>query len=67
MNNVIGANLGGPGAGIQKAHFADRAARTDACDTTPSFRSRVPCGIERLRDAPAEWHRQFEALGLNPR
>ena len=22
--------------------------------------------IERLRDAPAEWRRQFEALGLNP-
>jgi site-specific DNA recombinase len=24
-------------------------------------------GVERLRDAPAEWCRQFEALGLNPR
>ncbi|MBB5052922.1 MULTISPECIES: recombinase family protein [Nitrobacteraceae] len=24
-------------------------------------------GVERLRDAPAEWTRQFEALGLNPR
>src|ERR1700712_4396242 len=23
-------------------------------------------GVERLRDPPAEWHRQFEALGLNP-
>ena len=23
-------------------------------------------GIERLRDAPTEWTRQFEALGLNP-
>jgi site-specific DNA recombinase len=23
-------------------------------------------GVERLRDAPAEWARQFEALGLNP-
>jgi site-specific DNA recombinase len=23
-------------------------------------------GVERLRDAPAEWSRQFEALGLNP-
>jgi site-specific DNA recombinase len=23
-------------------------------------------GIERLRDAPAEWSLQFEALGLNP-
>jgi site-specific DNA recombinase len=22
--------------------------------------------IERLRDAPAEWSKQFEALGLNP-
>ena len=28
---------------------------------------RLPRGIniERLRDAPAEWSRQFEALGLN--
>ena len=24
-------------------------------------------GVERLRDTPAEWSRQFEALGLNPR
>jgi site-specific DNA recombinase len=24
-------------------------------------------GVERLRDAPADWSRQFEALGLNPR
>jgi len=23
-------------------------------------------GVERLRDAPAEWGRQFDALGLNP-
>lgn len=23
-------------------------------------------GVERLRDAPAEWSRQFEGLGLNP-
>ena len=23
-------------------------------------------GIERLRNAPAEWSAQFEALGLNP-
>jgi hypothetical protein len=30
--------------------------------------SRLPRGIniERLRDAPMEWSRQFEALGLNP-
>ena len=29
---------------------------------------RLPRGINivRLRDAPAEWSRQFEALGLNP-
>ena len=29
---------------------------------------RLPRGIsiERLRDAPAEWSRQFEVLGLNP-
>jgi site-specific DNA recombinase len=23
-------------------------------------------GVERLREPPAEWNRQFEALGLNP-
>jgi hypothetical protein len=23
-------------------------------------------GVERLRDAPAEWSQQFEGLGLNP-
>ena len=23
-------------------------------------------GVEPLRDAPAEWSRQFETLGLNP-
>jgi hypothetical protein len=23
-------------------------------------------GIERLRDLPTEWSRQFEVLGLNP-
>jgi hypothetical protein len=23
-------------------------------------------GVERLRDAPTEWSRQFEILGLNP-
>jgi hypothetical protein len=23
-------------------------------------------GVERLRDGPAEWSRQFEALGLKP-
>jgi site-specific DNA recombinase len=23
-------------------------------------------GVERLRDAPAEWRQQFEALGLKP-
>ena len=23
-------------------------------------------GVERLRDPPAEWSHQFEALGLNP-
>jgi hypothetical protein len=23
-------------------------------------------GLERLRDPPIEWNRQFDALGLNP-
>jgi hypothetical protein len=29
---------------------------------------RLPRGIdvERLRDPPIEWNRQFDALGLNP-
>jgi site-specific DNA recombinase len=33
-----------------------------------TIEGRLPRGIniERLRDAPAEWSRQFEALGLNP-
>jgi site-specific DNA recombinase len=33
-----------------------------------ALEGRLPRGIniERLRDAPAEWSRQFEALGLNP-
>jgi hypothetical protein len=31
-------------------------------------RSPIPrgIGIERLRDLPNEWSRQFEVLGLNP-
>jgi hypothetical protein len=33
----------------------------------PDVEGRLPRGIniERLRDAPTEWSRQFEALGLN--
>jgi site-specific DNA recombinase len=33
-----------------------------------AVQSRLPrgIGVERLRDAPAEWSRQFETLGLNP-
>jgi site-specific DNA recombinase len=33
-----------------------------------AVKGRLPrgIGVERLRDAPAEWSRQFEALGLNP-
>jgi len=27
---------------------------------------RIGIGVERLRDPPTEWSRQFEALGLNP-
>ena len=26
----------------------------------------IRIGVERLRDPPTEWSRQFEALGLNP-
>jgi hypothetical protein len=28
--------------------------------------SKKAIGVERLRDAPAEWSQQFEALGLKP-
>jgi site-specific DNA recombinase len=33
-----------------------------------AIEGRLPSGIgiERLRDLPAEWNRQFDALGLNP-
>jgi len=33
-----------------------------------AVKGRLPrgIGIERLRDPPTEWSRQFEALGLNP-
>jgi site-specific DNA recombinase len=33
-----------------------------------AIEGRLPRGIiiARLRDAPAEWSRQFESLGLNP-
>ena len=35
---------------------------------TAAVEGRLPrgVGIERLRDLPAEWNRQFEVLGLNP-
>lgn len=35
---------------------------------TAAVEGRLPrgIGVERLRDAPVEWSRQFEALGLNP-
>jgi hypothetical protein len=38
-------------------------------DARAAVDGRLPrgIGVERLRDAPAEWSRQFEALGLNPR
>jgi site-specific DNA recombinase len=36
---------------------------------TAAVEGRLPrgIGVERLRDAPAEWSQQYEALGLNPR
>jgi hypothetical protein len=35
----------------------------------PKAAGRLPrgIGVERLRDTPADWSRQFEALRLNPR
>jgi methionyl-tRNA formyltransferase len=46
---------------ISLAFLAPRLVRA-------AVEGRLPRGIniERLRDAPAEWSRQFEALGLNP-
>ena len=35
---------------------------------TAAAEGRLPrgIGIERLRDLPSEWSRQYEVLGLNP-
>jgi site-specific DNA recombinase len=46
---------------ISLAFLAPRLVRA-------AVEGRLPRGIniERLRDAPAEWKRQFEVLGLNP-
>ena len=46
---------------ISLAFLAPKLARA-------AVEGRLPRGINiaRLRDAPAEWSRQFEALGLNP-
>jgi len=46
---------------ISLAFLAPRLVRA-------AVEGRLPRGIniERLRDAPSEWSRQFEALGLNP-
>jgi len=55
----------------------NRELRAAVCTTrhqsTPNLvkaavEGRLPrgIGIERLRDPPTEWSRQFEALGLNP-
>jgi hypothetical protein len=50
--------------------FADRTDFQKMVDAQiDAVEGRLPrgIGVERLRDAPAEWSRQFEALGLNPR
>ena len=47
-----------------KARFAEVQSEREYL---PRKRLRLPraTGIERLRDPPTEWSRQFEALGLN--
>ena len=44
--------------------------RTGAKETGTAMSARLisfdGIGVERLREAPAEWSRQFETLGLNP-
>lgn len=40
--------------------------RTDIVRAAVEGRLPRGIGVERLRDAPAEWGKQFEALGLNP-
>jgi hypothetical protein len=47
---------------------ADGVAVLDSRDSERRSEGFLPrgIGVERLRDAPAEWSLQFEALGLNP-
>ncbi len=46
----------------------EHLARVPRTGPRQSREGRLPrgIGVERLRDAPAEWSRQFETLGLNP-
>jgi hypothetical protein len=46
---------------LPEAIVMARASRS-GCES-----SKKAIGVERLRDAPAEWSQQFEALGLKPR
>ena len=43
-----------------------RLPRTESCQSSSRRPPARGIGIERLRDPPTEWSRQFEALGLNP-
>jgi site-specific DNA recombinase len=76
LNEYLGSQSGMPTSPIasQRA-IAELVDRIDVHEDRLAVRlvraaveGRLPRGIniERLRDAPAEWSRQFEVLGLNP-
>ena len=71
---VKGARTSGPLAARQKCSVRQVNMTITLAFLAPDLvraavEGRLPrgIGVERLRDAPAEWSRQFEALGLNPR
>jgi site-specific DNA recombinase len=49
-------------------HFNTTTSMGRLTPVKAAVEGRLPrgIGVERLRDAPAEWSRQFETLGLNP-
>jgi hypothetical protein len=58
-------------AAVGEAEDVDAMAVEEILDgdgLTAAVEGRLPrgIGVERLGNAPTEWSRQFEALGLNP-
>jgi site-specific DNA recombinase len=54
--------------GVRQVNMAISLAFLAPTLVKAAVEGRLPrgIGIERLRDPPTEWSRQFEALGLNP-